>query len=141
MGLLSWGGSLKHWASPNITSSRDHNMTEGPGKRGSNPKILRRESPQKSVSPHPISLPQSQFFVSSFSSDSLLSIVFSLPLPLSPLPSTAGITSFQFLFQDPLNMQECLFLFLLFPLFSLIASPRSRNSCLLRETRELSPRV
>ena len=57
-------------------------MTEGPGKRGSNPKILRRESPQKSVSPHPISLPQSQFFVSSFSSDSLLSIVFSLPLPL-----------------------------------------------------------
>lgn len=60
-------------------------MTEGPGKWGRNPKILRREGPQKSESRHPISLPQSGVFVSSFSFDSLLSILFSLPLPLSPL--------------------------------------------------------
>lgn len=94
MGLLSWGRSLEHWTSPLITSSRDHNMTEGPGKWGSNPKILRRESPQKSASPHPIPLPQFQFFVSSFSPDSLLSIVFSLPLPLSPLLSTGWLCKF-----------------------------------------------
>lgn len=93
-------------------------MTEGPGKWGSNPKTLRKESPQKSAPPHPISPPQPPvlcfcfpFRLSSFP------LSFSLPLPLPPLPSTAGFASFH-LFLDPLSMQECLFVSLVPSLLS-----------------------
>lgn len=97
---------------------------------GHNPKILKRESPQLAASPHPISLPQSQFPISSFYSGFLLSILLSLPLPLSPLLHHRLALQVSTSLPRPCVRTASLPVSLV-PSLPPIASSTSRDSCLL----------